>query len=101
MNHTPARVHHHRKPYFKELVGQVAPQALPDARMKRHFKSWNWVGSILGNFTFVGWVEPASGFVGFRCTLPNLHFDGVVVKCETQQRPISETKLKSASPLIA
>ena len=23
---------------------------------------------------FVGWVEPTPGFVGFRCTQPNLHF---------------------------
>ena len=39
---------------------------------------------------FVGWVEPTPGFVGFRCTQPNLHFAGVIAKCETQQRPISE-----------
>jgi hypothetical protein len=37
---------------------------------------------------FVGWVEPTSGFVGFRCTQPNLNFAGVIAKCETQQRPI-------------
>ena len=39
---------------------------------------------------FVGWVEPAPGFVGFRCTQPNLHFAGVIANCKTQQRPISE-----------
>ena len=44
---------------------------------------------------FVGWVEPTPGFVGFRCTQPNLHFDGVIAKCETQQRPISEPCPKS------
>jgi hypothetical protein len=32
-----------------------------------------------------GWVEPTPGFVGFRCTHPNLHFAGVNAKCETQQ----------------
>jgi hypothetical protein len=44
---------------------------------------------------FVGWVEPTPGFVGFRCTQPNLHFAGVIAKCETQQRPISEPCPKS------
>jgi hypothetical protein len=44
---------------------------------------------------FVGWVEPTPGFVGFRCTQPNLHFAGVIAKCETQQRPISEPTPKS------
>ena len=38
---------------------------------------------------FVGWVEPTPGFVGFRCTQPNLHFAVVIAKCETQQLPIS------------
>jgi len=44
---------------------------------------------------FVGWVEPTPGFVGFRCTQANLHFDGVIANCETQQRPISEPSPKS------
>jgi hypothetical protein len=44
---------------------------------------------------FVGWVEPTPSFVGFRCTQPNLHFAGVIAKCETQQRPISEPCPKS------
>ena len=43
---------------------------------------------------FVGWVEPAPSFVGFRCTQPNLHFAGVIAKCETQQRPISKPSSK-------
>jgi len=38
----------------------------------------------------VGWVEPTPGIVGFRCTQPKLHFFGVIMKCEIQQRPISE-----------
>jgi hypothetical protein len=37
---------------------------------------------------FVGWVEPTPGFVGFRCTQPNLQFVGDILKCETQQRLI-------------
>ena len=53
------------------------------------------VGSILGHFAFVGWVEPIPGFVGFRCTQPNLHFAGVIGNCITQQRPISEPSPKS------
>jgi hypothetical protein len=44
---------------------------------------------------FVGWVKPAPSFVGFRCTQPNLHFAGVIAKCETQQRPISKPSPKS------
>ena len=44
---------------------------------------------------FVGWVEPTPGSVGFRCTQPNLHFAGVIAKCETQQRQISEPSPKS------
>jgi hypothetical protein len=44
---------------------------------------------------YVGWVEPTPGFVGFRCTQPNRHFAGVIAKCETQQRPISEPCPKS------
>ena len=53
------------------------------------------VGSILGHFAFVGWVEPIPGLVGFRCTQPNLHFAGVIANCITQQRPISEPSPKS------
>jgi hypothetical protein len=30
--------------------------------------------------SFVGWVEPTQGFVGFRCTQSNLHFAIVVAK---------------------
>jgi hypothetical protein len=43
----------------------------------------------------VGWVEPTPDFVGFRCTQPNLHFGGGIVKCETQQRPISKPSPRS------
>ena len=43
---------------------------------------------------FVGWVESTPGLVGFRCTQPNLHVAGVIAKCETQQRPISEPSPK-------
>ena len=50
---------------------------------------------MLGRFEFVGWGEPTPSFVGFRCTQPNLRFAGVIAKCETQQRPISEPSLKS------
>ena len=39
---------------------------------------------------FVGWVEPISGYVGFRFTQPNLHFVTSIVQCETQQWPILE-----------
>jgi len=39
---------------------------------------------------FVGWVEPISGYVGFRFTQPNLHFVSSIVQCETQQWPILE-----------
>ena len=34
---------------------------------------------------FINWLEPAQGFVGFRCTQSNLHFAIVIVKLETQQ----------------
>ena len=47
---------------------------------------------------FVGWVEPTPGFVGFRCTQPNLHFAGAIAKCETQQRPISQPSPKLIYP---
>jgi hypothetical protein len=44
---------------------------------------------------FVGWVEPAPDFVGFRCTQPNLHFADGIAKCETQQRQISKPSPRS------
>ena len=44
-----------------------------------------------------GWVEPIPGFVGFRCTQPNLHFAGVIANCETQQQLISRLE---AAPTI-
>ena len=47
----------------------------------------NKSGLILSSATllFVGWVEPISGYVGFRFTQPNLHFVTSTVQCETQQ----------------
>jgi hypothetical protein len=62
--------------------------------MKLHFKKLELVLSW-ATLHFVGWVEPTPGFVGFRCTQPNLHFAGAIVKCETQQRSISEPSPKS------
>jgi len=45
---------------------------------------------------FVGWVEPVPSFVGFlRLRRTNLHFVGVIAKCETQQRPFSKPSPKS------
>ena len=67
-------------------------QARGTARVKLHLKSWRWF--YPGPLCFVGWVEPTPDFVGFRCTQANLHFAGVIAKCETQQRPISESSPK-------
>jgi len=53
------------------------------------------LGSNIGHGLFVGWVEHTSGFVGFRCTQPNLQFAGAITKCETQQRQILELCPKS------
>jgi hypothetical protein len=43
---------------------------------------------------FVGWVEPILDYVGFRYTLPNLHFVCSIAQCETQQWPTSEPSPK-------
>jgi hypothetical protein len=53
-------------------------------------------GLVLSSATlhFVGWVEPISGYVGFRFTQPNLHFVSSIVQCETQQWPILEPSPK-------
>jgi hypothetical protein len=53
-------------------------------------------GLVLSSATlhFVGWVEPISGYVGFRFTQPNLHFVSSIVQCETQQWPILEPSSK-------
>jgi hypothetical protein len=59
--------------------------------MKLNFKKLRLVLSCVP-LHFVGWVEPNPGFVGFRCTQSNLHVTGIIAKCETQQRPISEPK---------
>ncbi|MGD8295618.1 MAG: hypothetical protein PVG67_04450, partial [Desulfobacterales bacterium] len=61
--------------------------------MKLHFKKLRLVLSCVP-LHFVGWVEPTPGFVGFRCTQSNLHVTGMIAKCETQQRPISEPNHK-------
>jgi hypothetical protein len=56
-----------------------------DAYMKLHETQYAFNRDL--SLYFVGWVEPTPGLVGFRYTLPNLHFAGFVAKCETQQRP--------------
>jgi len=43
---------------------------------------------------FVGWVDPISGYVGFRFTQSNLHVVSSIVQCETQQWPILEPSPK-------
>jgi hypothetical protein len=50
------------------------------------------MGMILTSATlqFVGWVEPILDYVGFRYTLPNLHFVCSIAQCETQQWPTLE-----------
>ena len=47
---------------------------------------------------FVGWVELAAGFFGFRCTQPNLHFASGISKYETQQRSISKSSPRRFFP---
>jgi hypothetical protein len=80
---------HRRIPYLKNLVGQVAPQALPDA-YETTFQKLALVPSW-STLDFVGWVEPTPDFVGFRCTQPNLHVASDISKYETQQRLISKS----------
>ena len=62
--------------------------------MKLYFKKLELVLSSVP-LHFVGWIKPTPGFVGFRCTQSNLHVTGIIAKCETQQRPISEPSSKS------
>jgi hypothetical protein len=62
--------------------------------VKLYFKKLELVLSSVP-LHFVGWVKPTPGFVGFRCTQSNLHVTGIIAKCETQQRPISEPSSKS------
>jgi len=64
----------------------------PEATLLWNYISKAGIDCILGYVAIVGWVEPTPGFVGFRCTLPNLHFSGVIMKCETQQRPILDNE---------
>jgi hypothetical protein len=46
----------------------------------------------------VGWVEPISGYVGFRFTQPKRHFVSSIAQCETQQRPILKPSPNPAEP---
>jgi hypothetical protein len=55
---------------------------------------------IFGTLHFVGWVEPISGYVGFRFTQPNRHFVSSIVLCETQQWPILEPRPKNAQKIF-
>ena len=64
--------------------------------MKLNFKKLELILSSVPLY-FVGWVEPAPGLVGFRCIQSNLHVNGIIAKCETQQRPILEPSPKSFS----
>jgi hypothetical protein len=61
--------------------------------MKLHFKKLELV-LFCASLHFVGWVEHTPGFVGFRCTHSNLHVTGIIAKCKTQQRAISEPSPK-------
>jgi hypothetical protein len=70
--------------------------SIQPAGAKRFSEDWlilseNW-GLIpaSGTLLFVGWVEPISGYVGFRFTQLNLHFVSSIVQCETQQWLILE-----------
>jgi hypothetical protein len=64
---------------------------------RRSYETFQKLELVLPRATLhcVGWVEPVPGFVGFRCTQPNLHFAAVIANCETQQRLISEPSPKS------
>jgi len=57
--------------------------------------------SLFNQIAIVGWVEPTPGFVGFRCTQPNLHCSGVIMKCETQQRPTLNVECRLTNGGIA
>ena len=62
------------------------------------FKQWKipyLVSIVLDRGVKKSTHRQSEGFVGFRCTQPNLHFDVVIAKCETQQQPISEPSPKS------
>mgnify|MGYP003565873937 CR=1 FL=1 len=78
--------------FFSDQTG--CPLAGGGARVKLHFKSLELV-LFWATLHFIGWGDPTPGFVGFRCTQPNLHFAGFIAKCETQQRPISEPSHES------
>ena len=61
---------------------------LPGLGVAPDFKSWSRVLTSVNLDLVEGWVEPEPGFVGFRCTQPNLRFAGIIGTCETQQRLI-------------
>ena len=55
--------------------------------VQKRKKSILYSGVVLTSATlhFVGWVEPISGYFGFRFSQPNLHFVSAIVQCETQK----------------
>jgi hypothetical protein len=63
--------------------------------MARIFYFWLDLDLFWATLNVVGWFEYTPGFVGFRCTQPNLHFAGDIAKCETQQQQISKPSLIS------
>ena len=62
--------------------------AIKNPAIKHYNRSEDRIDSVLGRFAFCR-LEPTPGFVGFRCTQPNLHVADVIAKCETQQRSVS------------
>ena len=62
--------------------GYAILPTFPDTSYETSFPKLELVQSR-GTLHFVGWVEPAPDFVGFRCTQPNLHFAGSNAQCET------------------
>ena len=62
---------HRRMPYLKNLVGQVAPQALPDLRENSLYEALSFFFNQTGRFSGQGgahmnqqsWITPAAGFI--------------------------------------
>jgi hypothetical protein len=55
--------------------------------LKPSMKLQNEMSALSRTFLlFVGWAEPTPCIVGFRCTQPNPHLAGDMLKGETQQR---------------
>jgi hypothetical protein len=44
-------------PYLKNLVGQVAPQALPDLRENSLYETLSFYFDLTGRFLVGGWAE--------------------------------------------